>query len=144
MLSFLLASLMSTLRPHFDLSKTRLETFAIMLVGLANGRTVNLGHLASQFPDQTLHASSYSRLQRFFQHIRLDGDAVAKLIVRLLKLKGPQLLALDRTNWKLGKTDIDILVLALVTRRFKVPVMWSLLISTLYVRQGNKARIASA
>ncbi len=67
MRSFLLAPLMTTLRPHFDLNKTRLETFAIMLVGLANGRTVNLGHLASQFFGQTLHASSYRRLQRFFQ-----------------------------------------------------------------------------
>ncbi len=94
-----------------------------MPVGIANGRTVNLGHLASQFPGQTLHASSYRRLQRFFQHICLDGDAVAKLTVRLLILKGPQLLAMDRTNWKLGKTDINILVLVLVTRRFKVPLM---------------------
>ena len=127
MLGFLLAPLMATLSPHFDLSKTRLETLAILLAGLANGRTVNLSHLASQFPGKALHASSYRRLQRFFQYVRLDGDMVARLIVRLLNLKGPQLLALDRTNWKLGKTDINILVLAIVTRRFKVPLMWSFL-----------------
>ena len=42
MLVFLLAPLMTTLSPHFDLGKTRLETLAIMLAGLANGRTVNL------------------------------------------------------------------------------------------------------
>ena len=127
MLVFLLAPLMTTLSPHFDLGKTRLETLAIMLAGLANGRTVNLSHLASQFPGKALHASSYRRLQRFFQHVRLDGDVVAQLIFRLPDLRGPQLLALDRTNWKLGKTDINILVLAIVTRRFKVPLMWSFL-----------------
>ena len=127
MLVFLLAPLMTTLSPHFDLSKTRLETLTIMLAGLANGRTVNLSHLASQFPGMALHASSYRRLQRFFQHVRLDGDVVAQLIFRLLDLRGAQLLALDRTNWKLGKTDINILVLAIVTRRFKVPLMWSFL-----------------
>ena len=127
MLGFLLAPLMATLSPHFDLSKTRLETLAIMLAGLANGRTVNLSHLASQFPGKALHASSYRRLQRFFQYVRLDGDVVAELIIRLLGLKGSKLLALDRTNWKLGKTDINILVLAIVTRRFKVPLMWSFL-----------------
>ena len=108
MLVFLLAPLMTTLSPHFDLSKTRLETLTIMLAGLANGRTVNLSHLASQFPGMALHASSYRRLQRFFQHVRLDGDVVAQLIFRLLDLRGAQLLALDRTNWKLGKTDINI------------------------------------
>ena len=31
----LLAPLLETLRPHFDLSKTRLETLAVLLVGLA-------------------------------------------------------------------------------------------------------------
>ena len=127
MFGFLLAPLMTTLSPHFDLSKTRLETLTIMLIGLANGRTVNLAHLASQFPGTALHASNYRRLQRFFQHVRLDGDVVARLSVRLLDLKGPKRLALDRTNWKLGKTNINFLVLAIVTRRFKVPLMWSLL-----------------
>lgn len=127
MLGFLIAPLMSTLTPHFDLSKTRMETLAVMLAGLANCRTVNLSHLASQFPGEALLSSSYRRLQRFFQHVRLDEDVVARLIVHLLNLKGPKLLALDRTNWKLGKTDINILVLAIVTRRFKVPLMWSFL-----------------
>ena len=46
----LLAPLLETVRPHFGLSKTRLETLAVLLVGLANCRTVNLSHLASQFP----------------------------------------------------------------------------------------------
>ena len=87
MFGFLLTPLMTTLSPHFDLSKTRLETLAIMLIGLANGRTVNHGHLASQFPGIALHASSYRRLQRFFQHVRRDGDVVARLIARLLDLK---------------------------------------------------------
>ena len=127
MLGFLLAPLMDTLRPHFDLSKTRLETLVVLLVGLANARTVNLSHLASQFPGTALHASNYRRLQRFFQHIRLDGDVVAQLIVRLLNLKRPRLLALDRTNWKLGSTDINFLVLAIVTDRFKVPLLWSVI-----------------
>ena len=49
MLVFLLAPLMTTLSPHFDLGKTRLETLAIMLAGLANGRTVNLSHLATEY-----------------------------------------------------------------------------------------------
>ena len=123
----LLAPLLETLRPHFDLSKTRLETLAVLLFGLANCRTVNLSHLASQFPGDARHASNYRRLQRFFQHIRLDGDIGAQLIVGMLKLDRPKLLALDRTNWKLGSRDVNVLVLAIVTRRFRVPLMWTLL-----------------
>ena len=58
MLKCLLAPLLETLRPHFDLSKTRLETLAVLLVGLANCRTVNLSHLASQFPGGAQHGSN--------------------------------------------------------------------------------------
>ncbi|WP_412508537.1 hypothetical protein [Roseovarius sp. SYSU LYC5161] len=73
--------------PHFDLSKTRLETLAVLLVGLANGRTVNLSHLASQFPGDAQHGSNYRRLQRFFQFVQLDSDIAARLVVRMLNLK---------------------------------------------------------
>ena len=55
----------------------------------------------------------------FFQNIRLDRDVVARLIVRLLELKGPKRFALDRINWKLGKTDINFLVLAIMIHRFR-------------------------
>ena len=49
----------------------------------------------------------------------MDGNVVARLIVLLLNLKGPELFALDGTNWKPGKTDINILALAIVTRRLE-------------------------
>jgi hypothetical protein len=62
MFVFLLTPLIETLRPHFALSKKRIETLAVLLVGLANGRTVNLSHLASQFPGYALHSSNYRRL----------------------------------------------------------------------------------
>lgn len=123
----LLAPLLETLRPHFALSKSRLETLAVLLVGLANCRTVNLSHLASQFPGTAKHSSNYRRLQRFFQFVELDGDVAARLIMRMLNLTRPALLALDRTNWKLGSRDVNILMLAVVTRRFRVPLMWVLL-----------------
>ena len=50
----------------------------------------------------------------------------------MLDLERPKYLALDRTNWKLGSRDINILMLAIVTRRFRVPLLFSLL-----PHQGN-------
>ena len=111
MLGCLIAPLINTLRPHFALSKTRLATLSALLVGLANCRTVILSHLASQFPGSAPHASNYRRLQRFFQYVRLDEDVVAVQVVRILGLAGPKVLALDRTNRKLG--DMGGLVLPL-------------------------------
>ena len=46
MIFFPLAPLRESLRPHFNLSKSRLETLSVLLVGMINGRAVNLSHIA--------------------------------------------------------------------------------------------------
>lgn len=56
--------------------------------------TVNLSHLACERPTTALVASAYRRLQRFFQHIRLDADWSAPLVARLLGRDRPWRLAL--------------------------------------------------
>ena len=60
-------------------------------------------------------------------HVRLAADWSAPLVVGLLGLEGPWHLALDRTQWKLGTRDVNILMLAVVTRRARVPLIWSVL-----------------
>src|SRR5476649_2531619 len=127
MITDLHAALMSTLSTHFPLSKHRLLSLSALIAGLAQSRTVNLSHLASHLPGSACYASNYRRLQRFFQFVRLDADCMALLVVHMLNLERPKCLALDRTNWKIGSTDVNILMLAIVTRRFRVPLLWTLL-----------------
>ena len=127
MFTALHTTLQTSLGQHFALGKSRLETLSVLIIGLINNRTVNLSHLASQFPHEALHASNYRRLQRFFQHIKLNETTLAHMVMSFLKLSGPKVLALDRTNWQVGSQDINILMLAVVTRRFRVPLMWALL-----------------
>ena len=121
------APLIQTLGLHFSMSKSRLMTFSVLVCGIALARSVNLSHIAGHFPGAALHASYYRRLQRFFQHERLDQSVTARVVLRLLNYARPKRLALDRTNWKLGGRDINVPVLALVTRRFQVPLFWTLL-----------------
>jgi hypothetical protein len=124
MFGLLLTPLSARLGVHFPLSKSRLATLGVLIVGLVNGRTINLSHLATQFPGDALHVSNYRRLQRFFQHTHLDGDVLARLVIEILGQGGQKYLALDRTTWKLGKRAVNVLVLAVVTRRFRVPILW--------------------
>ncbi|MBB4268033.1 hypothetical protein GGD89_003687 [Roseospira visakhapatnamensis] len=49
------------------------------------------------------------------------------LVVALIGSRPPWVLCLDRTNWKLGQRDVNILLLAVATRRFRVPLMWTVL-----------------
>jgi hypothetical protein len=122
-----ITTLQEILRPHVGLSKSRLETLCLIVIGMISARTVNLSHLACERPTTALVASTYRRLQRFFQHVRLGRDWSAPLVIGLLGLEGPWCLALDRTQWKLGTRDVNILMLAVVTRRARVPLIWSVL-----------------
>jgi hypothetical protein len=122
-----ISALQATLCPHVGLSKSRLETLCLMIVGMISSRTVNLSHLASERPGAALIASTYRRLQRFFQHVFLPRDWSAPLVIRLLGLRGRWRLALDRTQWKVGAKDVNILMLAVITPRFRVPLMWTLI-----------------
>lgn len=119
-------ALTQTLSAHLELSKSRLATLSWLIIGLVNARTVNLSHLAAPCPGSAKVVSSYRRLQRFFQFVTLDGDWLALVVVKLLKLKAPWTLCLDRTNWRIGRHDVNILMLAIATRRFRIPLMWTI------------------
>ncbi len=120
-------TLVLTLSRHLDLSKSRLETFATLIIGCICARTVNLTHIAGHFDGGAQIASNYRRLQRFFQYVRIDGDWLAGALLALAGTKPPYTLCLDRTNWKIGRTHINLLVLCLVGRRVRVPLMWTVL-----------------
>ena len=122
-----LADLKETLTPHVPLGKSRLETLCLILLGMISARTVNLTHIASERPSRALVASTYRRLQRFFQHVCLPEDWSLGIVISLLGNPRPWHLCLDRTNWKIGATDVNVLVLAVVTVKFRVPLMWTLL-----------------
>ena len=59
--------------------------------------------------------------------ISIPEDWSARLVVRLLGLTGAWQLCLDRTNWKIGSRDVNILMLAITTPRFRVPLIWTVL-----------------
>ena len=127
MSDFLPNALTETLSAHLDLGKSRLLTLSWLIIGLVNARTVNLSHLAAQCPGDVKVSSSYRRMQRFFQFVTLDGNWLAEVVIKLLKLKAPWVLCIDRTNWSIGRLEVNILMLAIATRRFRIPLMWTIL-----------------
>jgi hypothetical protein len=122
-----LADLQKTLTPHVPLGKSRLETLCMILLGMISARTVNLTHIASERPSRVMVASTYRRLQCFFQYVRLPEDWSVGIVISLLGNPRPWHLCLDRTNWKIGNADVNVLVLAVITTKFRVPLMWTLL-----------------
>src|SRR3954449_7769709 len=88
--------------------------------------------LTSPAMSSTASGTTPSRQDRqiklLFPDRPLDGSQLARVIVRIVGLgTGPWLLALDRTCWKFGQHDINVLMLAIIRNGIAIPVMWEVL-----------------
>ena len=106
--------------------KARLRFMSMLLLVLIQEKTVNLVDLSLAFQGLAKPESNYRRLKRFFTEVRLDQTAISKLILSLLP-SAPYNVCVDRTNWKFGKSNINILVIAIAHRGIAFPVAWRLL-----------------
>jgi hypothetical protein len=105
----------------------RVKFFVLFICALCKVKTVGFEKLASAFDCPASSDSSLRRIQRFMATYVLDTDLIAMLVFKLLPHKPPYRLALDRTNWKFGSLDINVLVLAVVYQGIAFPLLYSLL-----------------
>ena len=81
--------------------------------------------------------TAYARLIRFFKIKDIDTFCVGiiKLIIHLIDFEGPIYMSVDRTNWKIGSNNINVLFIGLlITDGIFIPVMWQL-----YNKRGNSS-----
>jgi hypothetical protein len=117
-------SLEQTLLENLPWHKARIKFVTRFLLALYAVQTVNLSVLATAFSGHATEQSNYKRLQHFLRHFELPYAQLAQFVVKLLGIPGPYTLALDRTNWKVGQADLNILMLSLVSRCVGFPVAW--------------------
>ena len=116
------------LNRYFNFHKARSDCLAQLVIAMITVKTVNFTHLSTAFITESFPQSCYKRIQRFFRFLKFDLFAVASMVIMLFDLKNTKLsLALDRTNWKFGKVDINIFMLTVAHRGIGLPLMWSCL-----------------
>ena len=128
MFSMLTTLLTGRLINELSWNQARLACLSILLVSILRNRTVNLVKLASEANDEIKEGSLYRRFQNFFLKFDMPIDDIGRLV--LAKLSKPVdgwVLSMDRTNWKFGRTHINILVIGVVTRKVAIPVCWVVL-----------------
>ena len=94
--------------------------------------TVSLHKIASAMPTGVERDSNLRRLQRFLAGYALNLDLIAKVIPALLPVKTGLVLSLDRTNWKFGEVNINILMLGVTYKGVAF-----LLLFTMLDKRGN-------
>lgn len=119
-----LHSLEQKLAANLDWHGARIKFLARFITALITTRTVNLAQLASVFDGTAQTASHYQTCHRFLKNFDLPFASIAQFIVQLLGVARNWTVAIDRTNWKLGQTEINVLMLALVHQGIAYPLIW--------------------
>lgn len=108
-----------------------------LIQGMLGVRSVNLSTMSSMFQGGDAQQTSiYRRFQRFFKEFDLPCADIARVILAKLPKPGEgYTLCMDRTNWKLGKSHINILTVAVRAGKICVPVAWLVLPQS--TKKGN-------
>ncbi|CAM4024428.1 hypothetical protein [Deinococcus frigens] len=104
-----------------------MELLALLVLALIGAKDVRHAALAERCPGNAQTASVIRQIERFFGKHPLYPLDVARLVLALLPDKKRRDFIVDRTNWKLGKTDVNALVLAVNWRGVAVPLLFELL-----------------
>jgi len=115
------------LRETVPLNKARGNFVAKFTVALLQVKTVNLSEIAQVFAGRAQSDSHYKRIQRFLRFFELPYAAIALALLRLLPLSAPYVLTMDRTNWQLGQTPLNLLVLGIAYKGVAIPILWTVL-----------------
>ena len=87
-------------------------------------------------PTSVERDSNLRRIQRFIANYALNLDLVAMMIFSLLPVKNGLVLSMDRTNWKFGEFNINILTIGITYKGVPFPLLFSLL-----NKRGNYTQI---
>ena len=105
----------------------RIKLLAFVHHAMCVVQTVSLHKIAAAMPTAVERDSNLRRVQRFIAHYGLNLDLIAKIIFALLPVKTGLVLSMDRTNWKFGEVNINILMLGVTYKGIAIPLLFSLL-----------------
>jgi hypothetical protein len=114
---------------HFgkSLNLARIKFISLFICALRKVQAGGFEKLACGFENGCGSGSSLRRIQCFMAGYSMDKDLIARLIFALLPHEPPYSIAIDRTNWKFGRTNINILVLAVVYKGVAFPIIFKLM-----------------
>lgn len=121
--------LLTVFKAHLgaDLNLARVRLICLFVVALCKVKSVNYSRLSCGFESASAASSCCRRIQRFIATAELPMKLIATLIFKLLPHKGPLILVMDRTNWKFGEKNINILMLGISYKNVAIPLMFSML-----------------
>ncbi|WP_250310771.1 transposase [Rickettsia endosymbiont of Oedothorax gibbosus] len=111
---------------YIDGNKSRLKCLVGMVISLLTGSSIYQKGLALGILGDAKATSKTHRIYRFLKDFNFDYMKVGYLLLSFFASKN-YVVAMDRTSWKFGKSDINILFLVMVIGKISVPIFWKTL-----------------
>jgi len=108
--------------PH----KNRQEFFCMLIESLVKGRSVIFSEMAYHMNLAIKEKSKERRIQDFFYKVEFNYLALCKLLCGFIPHQ-EVILSIDRTNWKHGNQEINVLCVVVVVGKMGIPVYYELL-----------------
>ncbi len=120
-------SLERTLAENVTWNKARRNFLAKFVVALVQVKTVSLVQISAVMSGRAKQDSHDKRCQRFLRFFDLPFAEIAVLVIKLLGIPKPFVLSIDRTDWYLGETPLNIFMLSVVYQEVAFPLLWTVL-----------------
>jgi len=101
------------------------------VMSMCLSRSVRFEEIGLHLNEDATTKSNIRRIQRFFEKYELSYIQFAILMISFIPEKKYRL-CIDRTNWKFGKTDINVFALSIYYKGTSVPILFTML-----DKQGN-------
>jgi hypothetical protein len=116
-----------TLRDNVAWNKARINFVAKFLIALIQVKTINLAQVSSVMCGRAKQESHYKRIQRFMRFFNLPFADVARFVIALIGVNPPFVITIDRTDWYLGETLLNVLLLGIAYQGISLPLLWTIL-----------------
>lgn len=108
------------LQENIQGSRHAIKFMAQLVAAILKTRTSNLAQVALAIESEAEPGSVYRQVQRFLK----NENKVSIDYFKLLNLKGPLKILIDRTEWKFGATWINILTVSFAYQQVAIPLVW--------------------
>ena len=113
------------LSKHFAGQSQRLTMLAKIVIGMLKLSTISYSKLSLRINPRVKRDSNFKRIQRFVRSYSFCHQCYIQLAWNLFVSPNEWVaLSIDRTNWKFGKKNINILLLGISYKGTSIPLIW--------------------
>jgi hypothetical protein len=112
----------------FEGHSQRLTMLSKLILGIVQLGTISYSKLSLVINPKVQKLSNFKRIQRFVKAFEFCKRSYIRFIFQLFISEASWIaLSIDRTNWKFGKQNINILLIGISYKGTALPLIWKIL-----------------